>query len=35
MLDAVGVGSVEDLFEAIPESVRLGRPIDLPEGMAE
>ncbi|MDQ3647837.1 MAG: aminomethyl-transferring glycine dehydrogenase subunit GcvPA [Actinomycetota bacterium] len=35
MLDAVGVDSVEDLFEAIPESVRLGRPIDLPEGMAE
>ncbi len=35
MLEAVGVESVEDLFEAIPESVRLGRPIDLPEGMAE
>ncbi len=35
MLDAIGVDSVEDLFEAIPESVRLGRPIDLPEGMAE
>src|SRR5829696_192620 len=35
MLDAIGVGSVEDLFEAIPESVRLGRPIDLPGGMAE
>jgi glycine dehydrogenase subunit 1 len=35
MLDAIGVDSVEDLFEAIPESVRLGRPIDLPDGMAE
>jgi glycine dehydrogenase subunit 1 len=35
MLDAVGVDSVEDLFEAIPESVRLGRPIALPDGMAE
>ena len=35
MLDAIGVDSVEDLFDAIPESVRLGRPIDLPDGMAE
>jgi glycine dehydrogenase subunit 1 len=36
MLDAIGVGSIEELFDRqIPEGVRLGRPLDLPEGMAE
>jgi glycine dehydrogenase subunit 1 len=35
MLDAIGVGSVEDLFTEIPEAVRLGREIDLPEGRSE
>src|SRR3954462_9858671 len=36
MLDAVGVGSVDELFERqIPASVRLGRALDLPPGMTE
>src|SRR3954470_16208625 len=36
MLDAIGVGSVDELFERqIPASVRLGRVLDLPAGMAE
>ena len=35
MLDAIGVGSVDDLFEQIPEGVRLGRPLELPDGMSE
>jgi glycine dehydrogenase subunit 1 len=36
MLDAIGVGSVEELFDRqIPAAVRLGRPLDLPAGMAE
>jgi glycine cleavage system P protein (glycine dehydrogenase) subunit 1 len=35
MLDAIGVGSVEDLFAEIPEGVRLQRPLDLPAGLAE
>ncbi len=35
MLDAIGVGSIEELFEAIPEGVRLRRPIDLPPGQPE
>ena len=35
MLAAIGKGSVEELFEDVPESVRLDRPLDLPEGMAE
>src|SRR4051794_20686295 len=35
MLDAIGVGSLEGLFADIPEGVRLGREIDLPDGRAE
>jgi glycine dehydrogenase subunit 1 len=36
MLDAIGVGSVDELFaRQIPASVRLGRALDLPAGMAE
>jgi glycine dehydrogenase subunit 1 len=36
MLAAIGVGSVQELFERqIPASVRLGRTLDLPAGMAE
>jgi len=35
MLAAIGVASVEELFDAIPAGVRLGRPIDLPPGEPE
>ena len=35
MLDRIGVGSIEELFEAIPAGVRLDRPLDLPDGMGE
>src|SRR4051812_12736990 len=35
MLEAIGVGSVEDLFADIPDAVRLDRPLELPEGMGE
>jgi glycine dehydrogenase subunit 1 len=35
MLDAIGVGSVDDLFEQIPEGVRLNRALELPDGMSE
>jgi glycine dehydrogenase subunit 1 len=35
MLDAIGVDRVEDLFADIPESVRLGRELDLPPGRSE
>src|SRR4051794_22092465 len=35
MLDAIGVESIEDLFEEIPAGVRLGRDIDLPPGRSE
>ena len=31
MLEAVGAGSETDLFEDIPEALRLGRPLDLPD----
>jgi glycine dehydrogenase subunit 1 len=35
MLQAIGVGSVEDLFADIPPALRLGRPLDLPPGLPE
>jgi glycine cleavage system P protein (glycine dehydrogenase) subunit 1 len=36
MLDAIGVGSVQEIFERqIPEAVRLGRELDLPQGQTE
>jgi glycine dehydrogenase subunit 1 len=31
MLDAIGVGSAEELYDAIPASLRLNRPLNLPE----
>jgi glycine dehydrogenase subunit 1 len=34
MLDAIGVGSVDDLFRPIPAELRSG-PLDLPSGMSE
>jgi glycine dehydrogenase subunit 1 len=35
MLEAIGAGSVDELFADIPESVRLDRAIDLPPGRPE
>src|SRR5438128_1559494 len=35
MLAAIGVSSVEELFEQIPEGVRLGRPLDLEPALSE
>jgi glycine dehydrogenase subunit 1 len=35
MLDAIGVDSTDKLFEQIPEPLRLGRPLALPDGMSE
>jgi glycine dehydrogenase subunit 1 len=35
MLHAVGASSIDDLFESIPAPVRLGRDLDLPEGLGE
>ena len=35
MLEKIGAASVEELFEDVPESLRLGRPLELPEGMSE
>jgi glycine dehydrogenase subunit 1 len=35
MLEAIGVGSIEELFDDIPESLRLGRPLELPDGKPE
>jgi glycine dehydrogenase subunit 1 len=35
MLATIGAGGVDDLFEAIPQDLRLVEPLDLPAGMAE
>jgi glycine dehydrogenase subunit 1 len=35
MLAAIGVGSVEELFQDIPEAVRFGRPLDLEPALSE
>ena len=35
MLDAIGVASIDDLFADVPEALRLGRPLDLPDGKPE
>src|SRR4051794_16060201 len=35
MLEAIGVGSVEELFADIPAAIRLGRPLELDPGRAE
>jgi len=35
MLAAIGVESGADLFAQIPEPLRLGRPLELPDGMPE
>jgi len=35
MLAAIGADSIAELFAQIPEQVRLGRPLDLPDGMSE
>src|SRR5689334_5465907 len=35
MLAAIGIGSSAELFEQIPEPLRLGRPLDLPDGLSE
>jgi glycine dehydrogenase subunit 1 len=35
MLARIGVGEMEDLFEAIPADLRLKEPLGLPDGMSE
>src|SRR6478736_5524871 len=35
MLDAIGVETIDDLFADVPEGVRLGRALDLPQGKPE
>jgi glycine dehydrogenase subunit 1 len=35
MLAAIGVESVDELFEQVPEGVRLGRPLDLEPALSE
>ncbi|MDP9329567.1 MAG: aminomethyl-transferring glycine dehydrogenase subunit GcvPA [Actinomycetota bacterium] len=35
MLRTVGLSSLDDLFDQIPQQVRLDRPLDIPDGVSE
>jgi glycine dehydrogenase subunit 1 len=35
MLEAIGVGSIRELFEAVPDDVLLDRPLDVPGELSE
>jgi glycine dehydrogenase subunit 1 len=35
MLDHIGLGSLDELFDQIPPDVRLDRPLDIPAGVSE
>ncbi len=35
MLEAIGVGSLDELFDVVPDELRLGRDLDLPTAMGE
>src|SRR5688572_19572205 len=35
MLEAIGKGSIDELFASVPEELRLTRPLDLPDGLPE
>jgi glycine dehydrogenase subunit 1 len=35
MLAAIGVETIDQLFDAIPRSLRLGRPLDIPAALSE
>lgn len=35
MLDSIGLNSLDDLFSDIPESIKLKRALNLPEGLSE
>ncbi len=35
MLEAIGAASISELFEGVPDSLRLDRPLDLPEAASE
>ena len=35
MLDAIGAASLDDLFDMVPQDLRLRRPLDLPPALGE
>ncbi|NLK04609.1 MAG: aminomethyl-transferring glycine dehydrogenase subunit GcvPA [Clostridiales bacterium] len=35
MLEAIGLKSMDELFDAIPKKVKLNNPLDIPKGMSE
>ena len=35
MLERIGIGGIDELFDAVPEGVRLDRPLDIPPALSE
>ncbi len=35
MLESIGIASLDELFEMIPESLKMGRPLDIPKALSE
>jgi glycine dehydrogenase subunit 1 len=35
MLEAIGAGSIDELFDSIPKELRLGRPLKIPSALSE
>jgi len=35
MLDAIGVKDIRSLYDSVPDSIYLNRPLDLPKGRPE
>ena len=35
MLKAIGLNSMDELFDVIPDEVKLNGPLDIPKGMSE
>src|SRR2546430_17233417 len=35
MLQAIGVGSIDELFSGVPNDLRLKRPLDIPPALSE
>ena len=35
MLQAIGAGSIDELFQSIPAEMQLGRPLNIPPALGE
>ncbi|MDP7206239.1 MAG: glycine dehydrogenase, partial [Pirellulaceae bacterium] len=35
MLESIGMASLDELFDMIPQSLKMGRPLEIPEALSE